>query len=63
MKPRCYDRPPYGAEYTTFTGQVVQDQTSRDCGSWKAPEGQVPYPVLAGWSCAGCQWNPNEVRA
>lgn len=58
MKPRCYNRPAFAESYTSGYGQEVRNTMSRDCGSWKTPPFTTPYPVLAGWSCAGCRWNP-----
>lgn len=60
MRPRCYNREPFKAEYTAPNGEKVPFRMSQECGSWAVPEGQTPYPELAKWNCDGCRWNPNE---
>lgn len=69
MTPPCYNRAPFA------TGRWVRQpdtpnrnprwrwethRMSVDCGTWKAPPGALPYPMLAGWDCKGCRWAPDQ---
>lgn len=68
-KPPCFDRKPRAAGRWHHVGRRADGRPvlrwcrrwfEDRCVTWDCPEGTTPSPVLAGWNCAGCRWEPGE---
>lgn len=73
MTPSCYNRPPQPDGRWFRAGYRPTDlkprlrwhrrQMSDRCAAFDTGDRATPVPVLEGWQCAGCRWNPNERSA